>query len=102
MDSLLGNLGTKVFPSNNDSRTNKWASETIGRAFLNVTSISVGDKSTTGSNQQLHYQVEPRVFTTLKSGGEINDFTVEGVITIAGREWSDEKNYREVPFKQTI
>ncbi len=102
VDSLLGNLGTKVFHSNNDSVTNKWASETIGRAFLNVTSISVGDKSTTGSNQQLHYQVEPRVFTTLKSGGEINDFTVEGVITIAGREWSDEKNYRKVPFKQTI
>mgnify|MGYP001142530579 CR=1 FL=1 len=29
-----------------------------------------------------------------------NDNMVEGVVTIAGREWSDGKNYRKAKFKQ--
>lgn len=101
-DSLLGNLSTKIYHANNDSVTNNWAADTIGKAFRNVTNISVGKSSSSGSAQQLHFQVEPREFTTLKSGGEHNDFKVEGIITIAGREWSDEKNFRKLSFSQKI
>jgi hypothetical protein len=102
VDSLLGNLGTKIFHSNNDSVTNEWAAKTIGKAFMNVTSINVGKHSSSGSSQQLHYQVEPRIFTTLKSGGVENNLKVEGVVSVAGKKWSDDLNYRIVPFDQTI
>ena len=102
VDSLLGNLGTKIFHANNDAVTNEWAAKTIGKAFLNVTSVNVGKHSSSGSSQQLHYQVEPRVFTTLKSGGESNDLKVEGVVSIAGKKWSDGMNYKIISFRQNI
>ncbi|MEL6256403.1 MAG: TraM recognition domain-containing protein [Bacteroidota bacterium] len=102
VDSLLGNLGTKIFHANNDSVTNEWAAKTIGKAFQNVTSVNVGKHSSSSSAQQLHYQVEPRVFTTLKSGGQTNDLKVEGVVSIAGKKWSDGLNYRVISFKQNI
>ena len=100
VDSLLGNLGTKIFHSNNDAVTNEWAARTIGKAFLNVSGMSLGNTQSSSFNQQLHYQVEPRDFTTLVSGGENNDFQVESIITIAGRKWSDKRNFKKVIFKQ--
>ncbi|MCI5091155.1 hypothetical protein [Phaeodactylibacter sp.] len=99
-DSLLGNLSTKIYHANNDAVTNEWAARTIGKSFMNITGVSVGDSQSASLNQQLHYQVEPREFTTLMSGGASNDNIVEGVITISGREWSDGKNYRKAKFKQ--
>ena len=102
VDSLLGNLGTKIFHSNNDAVTNEWAARTIGKAFLNITSVNVGKHGSATSAQQLNYLVEPRVFTTLKSGGETNNFKVEGVVSIAGKEWSDGLNYRMILFNQNI
>lgn len=99
-DSLLGNLGTKIFHANNDSVTNQWAAETIGKAFINVSGISTGQSQSASLNQQLHFQVEPRTFTTFKSGGQQNDLQVESIVTVAGRKWSDGKNYKRVIFKQ--
>ncbi len=102
VDSLLGNLGTKIFHANNDAVTNEWAGKTIGKAFMNITSVNVGkgQSQNAGIQQQLHFQVEPREFTTLKSGGKMNDFDVEGIITIAGREWSTKRNFMKVLFNQ--
>ena len=102
VNSLLGNLSTKIFHSNNDHVTNKWAAETIGQAFKNVSSMSTGEKQSSSLSQKYHWQVEPREFTQLKNGGELNDFKVEGVITIAGRTWSDGKNYSKKTFDQRI
>mgnify|MGYP000011737968 CR=1 FL=1 len=99
-DSLLGNLSTKIYHANNDAVTNEWAAKTIGKAFMNISGVSVGESQSASLNQQLHYQVEPREFTTLMSGGGANDNLVEGVVTIAGRLWSNGKNYRKVKFKQ--
>lgn len=100
VDSLLGNLATKIFHANNDYVTNEWAANTIGKTFMNITNISVGERQNTSLNQQLHYQVEPRLFTTLRSGGVVNNYEVESVLTVAGRAWSDGKNYKKVIFKQ--
>lgn len=100
VDSLLANLSTKIFHANNDAVTNEWAAKTIGKAFLNISSINVGKGQTSGVSQQLHYQVEPREFTTLLSGGKANEFEVHGVLTIAGRKWSNGRNYLEVVFSQ--
>lgn len=100
VDSLLGNLGTKIFHANNDSVTNEWAAKIIGKSFINVSGISIGKHQTSNFNQQLHYQIEPKAFTVLKSGGEENNCEVESYITVAGREWSNEKNYLKVIFDQ--
>ncbi|MCB9352236.1 MAG: TraM recognition domain-containing protein [Lewinellaceae bacterium] len=102
VDSLLGNLGTKIFHSNNDAVTNEWASRTIGKAFMNVSGISVGKNQSSSLNQQLHYLVEPREFTVLASGGQENEFKVEAIVTVAGKEWSDGSNFRKAIFKQNI
>jgi len=101
-DSLLGNLSTKIFHSNNDTVTNEWAAKTIGQAFRNVESVNIGKGESIGLAQQFHWQVEPREFTVLKSGGEENDFKVQGVITIAGREWSNKRNFIVKSFNQKL
>lgn len=99
-DSLLGNLGTKIFHANNDSVTNNWAAEVISKAFKHIESLSIGTNENISLGQQYHWQVEPREFTTLKSGGGENDFRVEGIITIAGKTWSNGKNYMKRSFNQ--
>ena len=102
VDSLLGNLGTKIFHANNDSVTNEWAANTIGKAFINISGISVGKEQSSSLNQHLHYLIEPREFTVLASGGEENDCKVEGIVTVSGKSWSDETNFRKAIFKQNI
>lgn len=102
VNSLLGNLSTKIFHGNNDYVTNEWAANTIGKKFLNVSSMSIGGHQSTGINQQLHYQVEPVEFTTLKNGGASNNLIVEGVVTITGKKWADSKNFKICQFTQNI
>jgi hypothetical protein len=102
VNSLLGNLSTKIFHGNNDYVTNEWAANTIGKIFRNVSSISVGVQQSSGLNQQLHYQVEPVEFTTLKSGGEEHNLIVEGVVTITGKKWADGRNFKICQFTQKI
>lgn len=100
VDSLLGNLGTKIFHANNDAVTNQWAADTIGKAFLDVSGITIGQSQSTSLNKQLNYLVEPREFTTYKSGGVLNDFHVEAVVTVAGKKFNNGQNFRKVTFIQ--
>lgn len=102
IDSLLGNLGTKIFHANNDAVTNEWAAKTIGKAFIDITGLSLGQSESTNVSQQLHYLVEPRKFTVLASGGPGNNFQVEGILTVAGRKWSNNLNYRKIAFNQKV
>ncbi|MBL7815681.1 MAG: type IV secretion system DNA-binding domain-containing protein [Saprospiraceae bacterium] len=102
VDSLLGNLCTKIYHANNDAVTNEWAARTIGKDVRQLMSFNVSNNANTSSgiSQQLHYQVEPREFTTLRSGGNENNFIVDTIITVAGKEWSDGKNFTRKSFKQ--
>ena len=99
-NALLGNLSTKIFHANNDSVTNNWAAETIGKVFKRMGSISIGQQNSTGISEQLNYQVQPEEFTTLKNGGEVNRLVVEGVVTTAGKKWADGKNFQYIEFNQ--
>lgn len=108
VDSLLGNLGMKVFHANVDSETNDWASKLIGNDLIAIEGGSVQNSAfsfnvTRGESYstQLLPQVLPLEFTTLKSGGEESNFEVQGIITLSGRQWSNGKNYRKVTFKQS-
>jgi hypothetical protein len=99
VDSLLGNLATKIFHNNNDAVTNEWAAETIGKDYRgNVTS---GD-SGTSIGQEFQYQFLPKDFTTLLCGGKLNQGRVEAVVTVAGRKWSNNKNFMKVAFQQNL
>lgn len=108
VDSLLGNLCTKIFHANNDFETNQWAANTIGKSFIKVDSNSTGFNPATlipnmgyTEANQLHYQVEPKEFTTLKCGGSEHGNEVEGYMITAGKKWADGNNYKQVFFSQT-
>ena len=100
VNSLLGNLATKIFHANNDHVTNGWAADTIGKTFQAKTSSSVGKYDSVSVSEALHYQVEPQEFTLLLSGSEINDFDVEAVVTCAGKRWSNGANFIKAVFNQ--
>ena len=104
VDSLLANLSTHIFHCNSDAVTNEWASRSIGKDFRDMMSYGVNSQSSTNSgvSQQLHNQVEPREFTTLRTGAPENDWLVDTVITVAGKTWSDGKNFTRKTFKQLI
>ena len=107
-DSLLGNLGNKIWHSNNDSVTNEWASKIIGHDLISMESRSQNKKRTAffadtvtkSIGYQYLPQVLPREFTNLKSGGKLNNFIVEGVVQVTGKTWNDGKNFQIIQFSQ--
>ncbi|MEM9897426.1 MAG: TraM recognition domain-containing protein [Bacteroidota bacterium] len=105
VNSLLGNLATKIFHTNNDYVTNNWASDTIGKTFQAQYSMNMNMENVNGStnmSKSLQYQIEPQQFTILKGGGSENDFLVEAVITVAGKQWSNGKNFIMTTFDQNF
>lgn len=100
VNSLLGNLSTKIFHSNNDHITNEWAANTIGKTFQSQMNVNVGDSANTSLATALHYQVEPQLFTMLRNGGTYHNFEVDGVVTVSGKVWSNGKNYLKTFFYQ--
>jgi hypothetical protein len=112
VDSLLGNFQTKIFHTNGDAVTNRWASQQIGQNFQQMTSTSANfanplqggtPSSSTSVSMQLHYDVQPSTFLTLRNGGERNALTVDAILLKAGRTFHDtQKPYRLVQFDQRI
>jgi TraM recognition site of TraD and TraG len=109
VDSLMGNLSTKIFHANSDAETNEYASRLIGNDIISLANASdqqsyldLNFSQTTGLSSQFLPQVQPRVFTTLKTGGKLKDFEVHAIIIQSGREWSDGKNYIKTIFTQNF
>ena len=112
VDSLLGNLGTKIFHANNDAVTNEWAAKTISQTFQTKPSMNIGGRQSSNEQKEkkrgvstsisevLNYQVQPYDFTILKGGGKANDYRVSAYITTMGKVWSNGKNYAPVFFNQ--
>ncbi|GJM16879.1 MAG: hypothetical protein DHS20C13_22060 [Thermodesulfobacteriota bacterium] len=99
VNSLLGNLSTKIFHNNNDYVTNEWASKLIGKTWKNIESMNIGQTQSFGLSKQYHWEVEPSEFSRLRKGGENNDFEVDAVIVMSD-EVASEKNYLFRTFKQ--
>lgn len=102
-NSLLGNLNTKIFHGQSDIDTNNFASDSIAKTFQNITSVNTGmsgEHTSAGAQSQLHHQVHPVQFTTLKTGGALHNYEVEGFVTVVGRTWSNGKNHLKVSFSQ--
>ena len=100
VNSLLGNLSTKIFHANSDPVTNEWASKSIGKDYRLGRSFSIGDSNSYGGSEQFQNLINPIDFTKLKTGGSINNNQVEGIMIVAGKVWSDENNYLLLSLSQ--
>jgi hypothetical protein len=108
VDSLLGNLSTKIFHSNMDAETNEYASRLIGNDLIALESasqqkakFSLHDGKTLSYAMQFLPQVMPKEFTELLRGGEQNNFRVNAII-VSGTVWANGKNYKRVTFTQNF
>ncbi len=116
-DSLAGNLQTKFFCANGEATTNEWASRMIGQKrqfFVNASQSGPQDwysqlfgpqtnQQSAGVSQQLDYEVPPHTFTTLRSGGPHNDWTVDTIAFQGGRRFvSTGKTWLPVSFRQLV
>lgn len=105
VDSLVGNLQTKIWHANSDPETNKNAAEIIGKSWQKKrgSSFNVGGNnlSSGGSiSQSYEYDVIPQRFTRLRKGSPVNGFLVEAIVYQNGREWSNGKTYLPTVFHQ--
>ncbi len=105
VDSLIGNLQTKIWHANSDPMTNEHAAETIGRSWQIRQSSGEsfgGDyfNVSSGKNESFDYDVPPQVFTKLRKGGRLNDYRVDAVVFQNGRLWKNKKTHLFIQFKQ--
>jgi hypothetical protein len=105
VDSLLGNLQTKMFHQNGDAVTNNWAAEAIGRKlqYRLSSSDTHGHQSwshTESEQQVVDLELQPREFTTLWKGGPQYRGLVQAVVFQSGRRWSNGKTWKHVVFPQ--
>jgi len=98
-NSLIGNLGTKIFCQNGDHTTNKWAADSIGQEVLRRHSQNIGDSKsgsmkgdynksdnfTEGWSEQKDYKVDIVNFTTLQTGGPRGQCKVGYIFWQSGR-----------------
>jgi hypothetical protein len=121
-DSLLGNLVTKIFHSQSDAETNRWAAELVGKSWqtrinANVSSSQGGgssssrysgvisdqqsEQSSAGFSEIFEYELPPSSFTTLKKGGPPNGNQVEAILYQGGRTFKHTgKTHLKVTFQQ--
>lgn len=109
VDSLLGNLCTKIFHANSDAETNEYASRLIGNDLMMIETygstaqtLSLNDSRNKGTAPQYLPQIFPKEFTELKTGGDDNQFEVQAIFMVSGKVWKDTKNFRRVTFKQNF
>jgi hypothetical protein len=111
VNSLLGNLQTKIFHANGDSVTNNWAADLFAKSYQYRTTSGTSTRDSdagrgsssrnTGGHESLENQVLPIEFSRLRKGGPENDWCVDGFVFEGGREWKTSgKNYLRVTFKQ--
>ncbi len=115
-DSFIANLGTKVFHANGDPATNEWAERYFAkgwtyRANSNVSQAKQDESSgkngnqgpqiSSGTNPSLESSVLASTFTTLKTGGPVNNMLVEALIGRTGHRWmATGKSHLKVAFQQ--
>jgi hypothetical protein len=112
-DSLLGNMGTKIFHANSDRETNQLASDLVGkrlqflRSFGSGSSLSVGRMPGAGSSlnrgrsESMDYEIQPMEFAALRKGGRENARTCDALVFQNGRLWaSTGRAWQKVAFRQ--
>lgn len=108
VDSLMGNLQTKLFHQNSDPETNRWAAEILTKGMQTRSSTNAGfsfgsgDGGSGGSSEQelIDYEVQPREFLKLAKGGPEYDALVTAVLFQGGRIFPNGKHWVPVGFDQ--
>ena len=110
VNALLGNLSTKIWCANDDDLTNEAASKRIGQVWKKITatntSVAKGSEIPTANagvsvSEQLRYLVEPREFTELRTGGELNDYICDVIVFKSGKRFNTTGgNYIKTAFQQ--
>jgi hypothetical protein len=102
--AFLAVMGTKIFNSNADVETNRFASETIGDGYIedeSQTSTVAGTFSSSKTKAfKLERMVRPEEFSGLKCGGKCNNYLVEAYIHLQNRLFHDGHSFRKVTFSQ--
>lgn len=95
VDSLFGNLNTRIFHANGDYSTNEWMAKVIGRSrqFLTSSSLNYGasdpfavamgataPQTSASVNEVFEYEVQPSVCTTFRTGGPANRWLVDSIV----------------------
>ena len=121
-DSILANLNIKILHANGDPVTNEWASGLIGRSlefFINggtsrpsidqtpMFQLMLGLQSdateSTGFSTSYEFEVQPKEFTQLRTGGPDNKMIVEGIVFQNGKTFTaTDKTWMQVRFNQKI
>ena len=121
-DSILANLNTKILHANGDPVTNEWASGLIGRSlefFINggtsrpsidqtpMFQLMLGLQSdateSAGFSTSYEFEVQPKAFTQLRTGGPANKLIVKGIVFQNGRTFkATGKTWMQVRFNQQI
>ena len=118
VDSLLGNLQTKLFHQNSDAVTNEWAANAIAKVLQTRKSVNTGvsassDQSRpggsggnagfqTGDSQQevIDFDLQPRAFLELAKGGGDYSQIVTAILFAGGRTLLDGRVWSQVFFNQ--
>lgn len=105
VDSMMGNLQTKIWHANSDPKTNTEAAEIIGKSWQKRmnTGTSVGAESfniSSGESESFDYDVPPQEFSKLSKGGPTNHRIVEAFVFQNGRVWKNGLTHLRVNFKQ--
>jgi hypothetical protein len=106
VNSMVGNLQTKIWHANSDPETNNHAAEVIGRSWQirRGASQSVGGESMNfgeSAQESFDYDVPPQAFTRLRKGGPGHGYAVTGIVFQNGRVWSRNQTYLMATFDQT-
>ena len=119
-DSLFANLNSKVMHCNGDAVTNEWASRLIGRsrqflasgnnsydaedqwtASLGLDWLGHGGHTSAGFSETFEFEVQPREFTRLRTGGPANGWMVDGIVFQNGRVFkASGRTWLETAFRQ--
>lgn len=105
VDSMMGNLQTKIWHANSDPKTNTEAAEIIGKSWQirRNAGTSVGGESfniSSGESESFDYDVPPQEFSKLSKGGPANNRIVEAFVFQNGRVWKNGLTHLRVKFKQ--
>ena len=105
VDSLVGNLQTKIWHANSDPETNNHAADTIGKSWQTRKSegVSYGGENvgmSESEQESFDYDVAPQRFTYLRKGGTPNGFNVDAVIFQNGRIWENGLTHLFTTFNQ--
>jgi hypothetical protein len=121
VDGFFSNLNTKIFHSNNDPATNRWAAEMIGKAMKYRPNVSYREEKQSGpfsfwklpqrpqpsvsSSPEMDYEVQPADFGKLRTGGLHPDrpqdnLQVDAFLMKSGARFSNGKNFFKATFSQ--